>query len=629
MPGSSRLAFKSRLMLSLGLLVLLLAALTLWKVCAGIEADREVASTQTRSFAYAMSAHVGSQLRVIDLSLARSAAALSDLDMSTVRSPETAARVSATLASASDASFWINFLDSDGRGVAASNGLSVAGVAYEDRKYFTVHRRDSDAGLYVGAPEVGRVSGRRVFFMSRAVFSPSDDFLGVVVASVDASALARVFSNALFQPTLSITLVHAGGLVIARAPLFEKSFGFDLSNSQVFRHWKARPQGTFEARGLVDGETRVFSYQTVGAAPLAVAVGVAVDPWSRAFSKDMAVALGALAVIVAALTFSGRFALRNFKRLERSEAQLRALNADLRVARDENARGERKARMIADSLPALVGYVDANERYVFHNSFYRTIAGLDLDRIDGSTVEEVLGVEIYARLSEEIRAALRGERMSFERAITVGGLERHFKFEYTPDMDESGRAVGFYTMAIDITEMKNVQSRLSSLARVDALTGMPNRFQLYERLEQSIGRSHPTTSRTACLFLDIDHFKSINDSFGHSAGDQALREFASRLQSCVRDSDLVARLAGDEFVIALEGLSNPAPAESLAKKIIEKMRAPFCIGDMELLVSTSIGVAISNDASESVDDLLNRADQALYSAKKGGRGRFEVNDLGK
>jgi hypothetical protein len=110
MPGPSYLAFKSRLMLSSGLLVALLAALTIWKVCAGIEADRELASTQTRSFADAMSAHVGSQLRVIDLSLARSSAALSDLDMSTVRSPETIAHVSATLASASDASFWINFV---------------------------------------------------------------------------------------------------------------------------------------------------------------------------------------------------------------------------------------------------------------------------------------------------------------------------------------------------------------------------------------------------------------------------------------------------------------------------------------------------------------------------------------
>lgn len=610
------------------LLFALLGALTLWKVYAGIEADRKVASTQTRSFAHAMTAHVSSQLRVVDLSLASSAAALSELDISTVRSPQATAHVSALLASSSDASFWINFVGADGKGVATSNGLPVAGVSYGDRMYFTVHRRDSDAGLYIGAPQVGRVSGRRVFFMSRGVFSRSGAFLGVVVASVDASALAGVFSNALFQPTLSITLVHAGGLVIARAPLFEKSFGFDLSNSQVFRHWKSRPQGTFEARGLVDDQTRVFSYQTVGAAPLAVVVGVAVDPWSRAFSKDMTVALGALGVIVIALTFSGRFALRNFKRLERSDAQLRALNSDLRVARDDNARGEKKARMIADSLPALVAYVDSNERYVFHNSFYRTIPGLDLDRIDGRTVEEVFGLELYGRLTEEIKAALRGERMSFERAIMVGGSERHFKFEYTPDVDESGSAVGFYTMAIDITEIKNVHSRLNSLARVDPLTGLPNRFQLYERLEKSIARSHPITSRTACLFLDIDHFKLINDSFGHSAGDQALREFASRLQSCVPDSELVARLAGDEFVIALEGLSDSVPVESLAEKIIEKMRAPFSVGDMELSVSTSIGVALSNDASESVDDLLKRADQALYRAKKSGRGRFEVTNLG-
>lgn len=628
MPRPSYSAFKSRLILSCFLLVALLVALMLWKVFAGVKADRQAAFSQTRSFAHAMSAHVGSQLRVIDLSLAKSANALGSLDASILKSPERARQILALASGASDEGFWIDFVDADGMGVAASNGLRIAGVSYADRTYFLAHRRNSEAGLYVGVPERGRVSGRRVFFISRGVFSTHGDFLGVVVASVDAAAIANVFSDALFQPTLSITLLHKSGLVIARAPLFEKSFAFNLANSDLFRHSKSQPYGTYEGHSMVDGQMRVFSYQAVEDAPLVVAVGIAVDSWKRAIPNDILVAVSALGVIVIALALSGRFALRNFARLGRSDAELRKVNDELRVARDDNARGEKKARMIADSLPALVSYVDARERYVFHNSFYKTILGLDVDAIDGKTVEDALGAEIYALIADPIKAALRGERVSFERSLKFGSFERHLRFEYTPDFDESGSTVGFYTMAIDITDMKNIQNKLSSLATIDGLTGLPNRFQLHERLNHAFARSKRSGAMIACLFLDIDHFKSINDTLGHAAGDEALREFGRRLQTCVRSTDLVARLAGDEFVVALEELRDSALAMSVAEKIIEAMRPPFRVGSTQISVSTSIGLALSTDREEGTDSLLKRADQALYRAKRDGRGRFFLSESG-
>lgn len=359
-----------------------------------------------------------------------------------------------------------------------------------------------------------------------------------------------------------------------------------------------------------------------------MAVGIAVDSWKRAIPNDILVAVSALGVIVIALALSGRFALRNFARLGRSDAELRKLNDELRVARDDNARGEKKARMIADSLPALVSYVDARERYVFHNSFYKTIPGLDVDAIDGKTVEEALGAEIYALIADPIKAALRGERVSFERSPKFGSFERHLRFEYTPDFDESGSTVGFYTMAIDITDMKNIQNKLSSLATIDGLTGLPNRFQLHERLNHAFARSKRSGAMIACLFLDIDHFKSINDTLGHAAGDEALREFGRRLQTCVRSTDLVARLAGDEFVVALEELRDSALAMSVAEKIIEAMRPPFRVGSTQISVSTSIGLALSTDREEGTDSLLKRADQALYRAKRDGRGRFFLSESG-
>ncbi len=571
-----------------------------------------------------MSAHVESEMRVIDLSLLRSAEALGAIGEQALKNTQRARQVLAMSASDSDASFWIHFVDARGVGVAASNGSPVAGVSYADREYFRAQLASNGAGLYVGQPQFGRVSRRRLFFLSRSVFSPDREFLGVVVASVDAAAIASVFGSALFQPTLSITLLHASGKIVARVPLFERSFATSLFNADFYQHWKAASNGNYEARSPIDGQERIFSYQKVGDTGLVVIVGIAVDSWRRAIPRDGAIAAGALGIVVLALVLSGRFALRNILRLEQSHAEQQRLNAELRTARDDRARGEKRARMIADTLPALVSYVDANERYVFHNSLYRTLLGSAADQMDGRSMRDVLGAGVHASIAPEVRAALGGARVSFERTVTVGSSQRCFKFEYTPDIDESGKTLGFYTMGIDITEMKDVQHRLSAFARVDSLTGLPNRAQLYERLGEALARSRRRASRIACLFLDIDHFKSINDSLGHAGGDEALREFGRRLQSAVRETDLVARLAGDEFVIVLEGGEQPGCARAVADKIIEAMRAPFLIAGAPRAVSTSVGVSVSS-SEDDPDAILRRADEALYMAKRAGRGGYATD----
>ena len=620
MPKPPYVAFRNRLIFSFSLLIGLLAALMSWKIYSDFQSHREAAYKQTQSFARAMEAHVDSVTRVIDLTLLRSAEGIGSLPAQALRNPERVHQILALSAGSLNAGFWLHFVDARGIGVSASTDLAVGGVSYADRLYFTVPPRDKTAGLYVSAPEVGRVSKRRIFFMSRGVFAPDGSFLGVVVASVDAAAIANVFSNALYQPTLSIILVHGGGKIVARAPMFERSFAADLSTSELYRRSKAAPSGSYEGRSLVDGERRVISYQTVGKTSLVVAVGIAQDSWTRSIPRDAAVALAALAVIALALVFSGRFALRSFLRFERSQADQQRLNNALREARDANARGEKRARVIADSLPALVAYIDHDRRYVFHNSFYFALLG-EAAAV-GKGMGEVLGKEVYADISKQVDAVLKGERVSFEQPLQARGARRWFKFEYTPDFNDAGEVVGFYTMGIDITEMREAQDRLRASARTDALTGLPNRAKIYERLTEALARSRRTGSKTACLFLDIDHFKGLNDTLGHAGGDEALKEFGSRLQSAARETDLVGRLAGDEFVIVMEGVDQPAAARVVASKVIEAMRAPFLIGGEERSVSTSVGVAISAGQGDDADALLKRADQALYEAKRAGAGRI-------
>lgn len=617
-------SFRSRLIAGFLLLVALLAASLFWKISSAYDAERAAAFSQTKSFAQAMSAHVASEMRSVDLSLIRAAEALGALDGAALANVSRIRQVLALSASVSDAHFWINFVDTRGFGVAASNNLRIAGVSYADRSYFEASAAGCDSGLIIGGPEMGRKSKRHLFYLSRAVCSPSGEPLGVVVAPVDSRALAEVFGSALFNPTLSITLFHGAGKIVARAPLFEHSFAQDLTGSDLYRHWKGAPAGSYEGRSMVDRQMRVFSYQTVGALPLAVAVGVATGSWLDALGKDGPVALSAFAVIVIILASSGSFALRSFKRVERSDADQRQLNAELREAQVNMERAAKRARMIADSLPAWISYVDADERYVFHNSYYKNVPGVDIENMLGRTMREVLGDKTYLAISDQVKAVLGGAHGMFERVIPAGALERHLKYDYTPDVDVDGRVVGFYAMVIDITESKIVEAKLSALARVDNLTGLPNRNHLYERLGEALARSRRGGCPTACLYLDIDHFKSINDSLGHAGGDEVLRQFGKRLVACVRETDFVARLAGDEFVIVLEGLGQPEAARAVARKIVEAMRPFFVVEGCDRAVSTSVGVAIS-DGKHDAEAILRNADAALYQAKRAGRGGFATS----
>lgn len=615
------LSFRARLIAGFAMLIGLLAVLLSWKIYTEYNNARAAAYTQTEGFVRAMSAHVTSEMRVVDLSLLRSAEALDDLSATELRNTGRVRQALAISAGMADANFWVIFLDPSGNGVAASNNLAIAKVSYADRPYFKERSGACDRGLYVGAPEVGRVSKRKLFFLSRAVCAPNGAFLGVVVAPVDASALASVFSSARFQPTLSITLLHGDGRLIARAPLFESSFATDLKASPLYKNWKAAPSGSYKARSVVDNEDRLFSYRTVDQLPLVISVGIATRSWIQTIQEDMAVAAGALAIVAIALWFSGRFALRSFRRVELSDATQRRLNDDLATARDESARVAQRLRTIADGLPALIAYVDASERYVFHNSFYRNFPEVEVERMLGRSMREVLGARFYLSIENEVKATLDGAHSVFERELFFGARERHMKFDYTPDFDASGSVVGFYIMTVDVTDAKNIEAALSAQARVDTLTGLPNRSQVYERLTEALARSRRSDLPIGCLYLDIDHFKAINDTLGHAGGDEALRQFGVRLQSCVRETDMVARLAGDEFVIVLEGIEQPEGAAIVARKIVEAMRAPFIIQSAERAVSTSIGIAVSDGTEESADGLLHKADGALYRAKRAGRAR--------
>lgn len=613
------LPFRRKLLFGYLILCALLLSLLAWKMASSYSADREAAIKLTGHSARAMAAHVNEIIDAVDQPLRRSALAIA----AAANEPLTAKSVLPLLAASplsSDSRYWLLFIDASGKGVVASNGLAVGGVSYADRSYFRDPAAMRTNQLHIGGSADGRVSGRRLFFLSRRVESPSGEFLGVVAAPIDARPVASVFENARFGPAMSIAMTTRDGIIIARAPLFEESFGADLSDMGPAVP-ASRSSGVFEATSPFNDERRLFSYSTVGSLPLLVVVGVTRDSWIAGFRLDLAAGLIGLAVVLLVALFSGTFSLEQYRRLVHVQAWQRSLIAELRAAKERLANGERRLRMIADNVPAQVAYINADERYTFHNAGEH---GAPRGATMGKTLLQTHGPEIYALLKSDICAALAGNPICAERAYEVNGELRYFKHQYTPDVTAAGRTMGFYAVITDITEFKTIQNRLAALARVDALTGLPNRAELLDRLEAALARCRRTQGHLACLYLDIDRFKEVNDTLGHAGGDCALVEFGRRLRQCVRESDIVARLGGDEFVIVLEDLEHPSEAEKIAAKIIASMTIPFNIEGSHRVVTTSVGMIIANPSCDNPASLLNAADNALYRAKRAGRNRIQI-----
>lgn len=195
--------------------------------------------------------------------------------------------------------------------------------------------------------------------------------------------------------------------------------------------------------------------------------------------------------------------------------------------------------------------------------------------------------------------------------------------------DEEGRALNYVTVFSDISLLKVSQERLEYLAHHDVLTGLPNRLLFRDRLEHAIQRADRGGSKLAVLFLDLDRFKHVNDSLGHTVGDALLQEVASRLRTFLRRDDTLARLGGDEFTILMEGLRQGKDASVLAEKLIQALGEPFQLQSYELLVGASIGISIYPQDAQSAESLLRNADAAMYRAKDNGRNthRFYSKDM--
>jgi diguanylate cyclase (GGDEF)-like protein/PAS domain S-box-containing protein len=303
-------------------------------------------------------------------------------------------------------------------------------------------------------------------------------------------------------------------------------------------------------------------------------------------------------------------------RVERYSAVLRDISEPVR-AQQEIARQTETLRLVAEAIPATVAVVDRNGYYRFANSAFLRWCGLPSSEVIGRHAREVLGEQAFNRRWPGIESALHGKQVGFQVEHTIAGEQRSLDITYVPLRLDSGQLDGFVTVALDITQQKQEEQRLTALAQRDALTGLLNRAGF----ESALSEPHNAGLSLALLYIDLDHFKPVNDTYGHPVGDEVLKRFAERLSHLVRPTDLVARLGGDEFAIAVPGLPGRANAITVAEKVLAAARTPFEIGPLNVRIGASVGVAFAEPDGVDRQRLVVQADEQLLLAKAAGRGR--------
>lgn len=281
-------------------------------------------------------------------------------------------------------------------------------------------------------------------------------------------------------------------------------------------------------------------------------------------------------------------------------------------------------RELLRNLPVMIHAVDRRGRIVEASDFWLETLGYSRSEVLGRPYQDILGAAGNAERPFALEDFFRPEAIRDQPALLRNrdGSEIDVLLSAIPARTLSGRAAHSLVVTVDLSARNQAEREIHQLAYYDTLTGLPNRALFNDRLRRAIAQGQREGTEVGLLFLDLDQFKAINDTLGHSVGDLLLQTVAQRLQSCVRDEDTVARLGGDEFVIALSHLPSERSPALLADRILALFGEPVKLGDREFFSHASIGIAIFPGDGQDVDTLLRNADTAMYAAKEGGRNTY-------
>jgi diguanylate cyclase (GGDEF)-like protein/PAS domain S-box-containing protein len=309
---------------------------------------------------------------------------------------------------------------------------------------------------------------------------------------------------------------------------------------------------------------------------------------------------------------------QKIKELEHSEAERKQAEQALKESND-------KLLSLVANVPGYIAYVNADTlQYEFVNDAFEKSFGIPREKIIGSHIKEIIGETNYQLALKYIDEVRLGKSISYENTFNLVSGKHWIRVNYAPIIDANGHVASIVVLSYDITDRKQSEEKIQQMAYHDSLTGLPNRKLFSDRLGIALAQAQRNKKKVVIAMLDLDNFKDVNDTLGHDVGDLLLKSTSERLSAALRKGDTVARFGGDEFLLILLDLELIVDAIQVAQKIVDSFRKPFPIDTHQLIVTTSIGIAVYPHDGIDEGILLKNADIAMYQAKQAGRDRYQL-----
>ena len=476
-----------------------------------------------------------------------------------------------------------------------------------DREHYRVHVGSTADKLFISKPVIGRASGKWSVQMTRSFKKANGSFGGVIVASFDPEHFAKFYGRIELGQGATYTLIGEDGVVRATGgdKQYQFALGKDLTGDKRLAHLNSNRTEIFSDVVTAAGIPRLVAVRKVAGRPLLVSTSIPEQAIYQSSNWSL------LWMLLAGILLSIMIGVSTWHTRE-SDHQLKRKAIELELTLEHMTQG---IAMVTKDLQIPVMNRQCIELLNLPPEFL-----VDRPRFDDLIrYQHAHGEFVHANIDDNVDPLdvfgpvdLAGKFKMYERVRPDGSV-----IEVRSTRLADG---GFVRTFSDVTQRRNAQAEANKHACEDALTGLANRRVLIETIDRL---TQDTSKSFGVLCLDLDRFKNVNDTQGHAVGDQLLKAVAERLKCSLRSTDLVARLGGDEFAVVLTPIKSARTCKIVVKRLVEAIGRPYEIDGRQILIGTSIGVAVAPGDGHSTNDLLIAADLALYAAKAAGRGRYQ------